>query len=283
MNCYSSTARGTFATLTAPNTSRETFDSLTAPNTARETFDSLTAPNTSRETFATLTAPNIKANLLEIRQNIAKAQAVSKNAAKHVALLAVSKTQPMDAIEAAAAAGQLQFAENRVQELLPKLEMRPELTWHLIGRLQSNKAKFVADKIAMLHSLDSIGLAAELQKRCAKANRVLPVLVQVNIAEDTNKAGISPMEVADFLAAMADFPLLHVQGLMTIGPIVDNPEEMRPIFAELRHIRQREAARKQPHLDLRHLSMGMSGDYVVAVEEGATIVRVGSSIFGVRG
>ena len=224
----------------------------------------------------------IAENLSHVRQNIAKAQASSPNAAPHVTLLAVSKTQPLSAIETAALCGQLQFAENRVQELLPKREARPDLEWHLIGRLQTNKAKYIVDKIAMLHSLDSLTLAAELQKRCAAINRRLPVLVQVNIAEDDAKAGISTAEVADFLTEMANYPLLHVQGLMTIGPIVDNPEEMRPIFAELRHIKEREAARGLPHLDLQHLSMGMSGDYVVAVEEGATMVRVGSSVFGGR-
>lgn len=222
-------------------------------------------------------------NLSEVRSNIDKAKATGQNAAKHITLLAVSKTQPLTVIETVAQCGQVQFAENRVQELLPKQETRPDLEWHLIGRLQTNKAKYIVDKIAMLHSLDSIALAVELQKRCAAIGRRLPVLVQVNIAEDTNKAGISAVEVADFLAEMANFPLLHVQGLMTIGPIANNPEEMRLIFAKLRHIKEREAARGLPHLDLRHLSMGMSGDYMVAVEEGATIVRVGSSIFGVRG
>jgi len=227
-----------------------------------------------------MNSPNsITTALHEVRQNIAKAQAASKNAAKHVALLAVSKTQPLTAIETATCAGQLQFAENRVQELLSKHEVRPDLEWHLIGRLQTNKARYVYDKIAMLHSLDSLTLAAELQKRCSISGRLLPVLVQVNIAEEASKGGISPAEVSDFLDAMADFPLLNVQGLMTIGPIVDRPEEMRPIFAELRNIKEREAARGLRHLDLRHLSMGMSGDYIIAVEEGATMVRVGSSIF----
>jgi len=221
-------------------------------------------------------------NLSEVRQNIAKAKAASKNAAKHVTLLAVSKTQPIEVIETVARCGQLHFAENRVQELLPKREARPDLEWHLIGHLQTNKAKYIADKIAMMHSLDSLALAEELQKRCATIGRRLPVLVQVNIAEDANKEGISSAEVADFLTEMANFPLLHVQGLMTIGPVADDPEEMRPIFAELRRIKEREAARGLPHLDLRHLSMGMSGDYMVAVEEGATMVRVGSSIFRMR-
>jgi len=222
---------------------------------------------------------SITVNLTEIRQNIARAQVSSPNAAPHVTLLAVSKTQPLDAIETAAGCGQLRFAENRVQELLPKQEARPDLEWHLIGRLQTNKAKYIVNKIAMLHSLDSLTLAAELQKRCAAINRRLPVLVQVNIAEDAAKAGISAAQVTSFLEEMANFPHLHVQGLMTIGPIVENPEEMRPIFAELRQIKKRETARGLPHLDLRHLSMGMSGDYVVAVEEGATMVRVGSSVF----
>jgi len=221
-------------------------------------------------------------NLSEVRRNIAKAKEVSKNAAEHVELLAVSKTQPLTAIETVAQCGQLHFAENRVQELLPKQEARPDLEWHLIGRLQTNKAKYIVNKIAMLHSLDSLALAAELQKRCDIIGRRLPVLVQVNVAEDGSKAGISAVEATDFLAEMANFPLLHVQGLMTIGPVVNNPEEMRPFFAELRRIKEREAARGLPHLDLRHLSMGMSGDYIVAVEEGATMVRVGSSIFFVR-
>ena len=225
---------------------------------------------------------SIQANLSQIQHNIAKAQATSPNAAPHVTLLAVSKTQPLSAIEAATRCGQLQFAENRVQELLPKQEARPDLEWHLIGRLQTNKAKYIVDKITMLHSLDSLSLAAELQKRCAAINRRLPVLVQVNIAEEESKSGISAAQVPDFLYEMINFPLLHVQGLMTIGPIADNPEEIRPIFAKLRHIKEREAARGLPHLDLRHLSMGMSGDYAVAVEEGATMVRVGSSIFGMR-
>jgi len=229
------------------------------------------------------TPDSITVALSEVHYNIAKAQAASKNAAKHVTLLAVSKTQPLTAIETAAHSGQLQFAENRVQELLLKQEALPHLQWHLIGRLQTNKAKHIVDKIALLHSLDSLALAAELQKRCAAINRHLPVLVQVNIAEEAAKAGIPPVEVADFLDKMADFPLLHVQGLMTIGPIVDNPEEIRPIFAELRHIKEREVTRNLPHLNLHHLSMGMSGDYTIAVEEGATIVRVGSGIFGARG
>ena len=220
--------------------------------------------------------------LLKVQDNIRRAQAASALAARQVQLLAVSKTQPTERIAEAVRAGQKLFAENRVQELVEKYQALPHLRWHLIGHLQTNKVKYMVDKVEMLHSLDSIGLAQELQKRLDALGRVLPVLVQVNIAEEDSKFGLKAEEVADFLDAMADFPALKVQGLMTIGPFTFEAEEMRPVFRELRLILQREQKRKLPHADLRHLSMGMSNDYMVAVEEGADMVRVGSVIFGSR-
>jgi pyridoxal phosphate enzyme (YggS family) len=140
----------------------------------------------------------------------------------------------------------------------------------------------MADTVEMLHSLDSTNLAGELQKRLTALERVLPVLVQVNIAEEESKSGLKPEEVTDFLDAMADFSALKVKGLMTIGPLTAEAEEIRPVFKELRRILQQQQKRNLPHTDLRHLSMGMSNDYMVAVEEGATMVRVGSNIFGHR-
>ncbi|MCL1816253.1 MAG: YggS family pyridoxal phosphate-dependent enzyme [Clostridiales bacterium] len=220
--------------------------------------------------------------LEEIKGNIRRAQAASPLAARQVQLLAVSKTQPVARIEEAALAGQLLFAENRVQELLEKYQALPHLQWHLIGHLQTNKVKYMVDKVQMLHSLERIELAYELQKRLAAIGRVLPVLVQVNIAEEDSKFGLKAAEVADFLDAMADFPALCVRGLMTIGPFTDTAEEIRPVFRELRRILLREQKRQLPHVNLLHLSMGMSNDYTIAVEEGADIVRVGSSIFGSR-
>jgi pyridoxal phosphate enzyme (YggS family) len=221
--------------------------------------------------------------LEQIRENIRHARQRSAYATVgEVKLLAVSKTQPPELIEEAARAGQTLFAENRVQELVEKYQTFPQLNWHLIGHLQTNKVKYMVDKVEMLHSLDSINLACELQKRLDVLDRVLPVLVQVNIAEEESKSGLKPEEVADFLDALADFSALQVQGLMTIGPLTSQAEELRPIFRELRLILQREQLRKRPHMELSHLSMGMSNDYMVAVEEGATMVRVGSGIFGAR-
>lgn len=220
--------------------------------------------------------------LAQVHENIRRAQAASPHAAQEVRLLAVSKTKPIELITEAAAAGQLVFAENRVQELVAKYEALPHLEWHLIGHLQTNKVKYMIDKVAMLHSLDSIDLARELHKRAAAAGRVLPALVQVNIAEEESKFGIAADEAADFLDAMADFPAIRLEGLMTIGPFTEQAEEIRPVFRELRSILEHEQKRNRPHMDLRHLSMGMSNDYTVAVEEGATMVRVGSSIFGSR-
>jgi len=220
--------------------------------------------------------------LAQVRENIDRARVLSPVAAKQVELLAVSKTQPPNRIEEAALAGQKVFAENRVQELVEKYQVLPHLSWHLIGHLQTNKVKFIVDKVEMLHSLDSIHLAKELQKQLSARGLILRVLAQVNIAEDESKFGLKAGEVADFLDAMADFPALQVRGLMTIGPLTAAAEEMRPVFRELRLLLRREQQHKRPHADLRHLSMGMSNDYMVAVEEGADMVRVGTGIFGSR-
>ena len=220
--------------------------------------------------------------LRQVRENICRAQEASPLAAKQVQLLAVSKTQPLERIEEAVRAGQTLFAENRVQELVEKHQVLPHLRWHLIGHLQTNKVKYMVGKVEMLHSLDRINLAQELQKHLSAQSLKLPVLVQVNIAEEESKSGLHTNEVADFLDAMADFPNIKVQGLMTIGPFTAEAEVMRPVFRELRLILQKEQKRNLPHTDLRHLSMGMSNDYLVAVEEGADMVRVGTGIFGSR-
>ena len=225
---------------------------------------------------------DIAANLREVQENIRLAQQRSIHAAEHVRLLAVSKTKPMEMIQTAYATGQREFGENRVQELVPKQAELPEAAWHLIGHLQTNKVKYIIGKTKLIHSLDSIALADEIEKRSANAEVVTQCLVQVNIAEEESKSGLFVPELADFLDAMADYPHLHIAGLMTIGPIVTDPEEIRPVFAELRTLFLRERERGLPHIEMQWLSMGMSHDYPVAVEEGANIVRVGSSIFGSR-
>ena len=225
---------------------------------------------------------SIADNISEILQNIEAARQRSPRAAKEVHLLAVSKTKPIEAVQEAWAAGQTWFGENRVQKLVPKQEALPQAQWHLIGHLQTNKVKYIIGKTALIHSLDNIGLADEIEKRSAAADVITDCLVQVNIAEEEQKSGLYVPELASFIDAMADRPHIRIKGLMTIGPIVEDPEDIRPVFAELRRLYEREAARALPFTDFQWLSMGMSHDYHIAVEEGANIVRVGSSIFGAR-
>ncbi len=225
----------------------------------------------------------IEQSIKEVEAKIKQAQARSERAAASVLLLAVTKTKPIELLAEAAKSGVNDFGENRVQELIIKYDTFPDINWHLIGHLQSNKVKYIIGKTKLIHSLDSIALAAEIDKRSAAAGLVTNTLVQINIAEEDSKSGIAEDEVADFLAAMADYPHLKVQGLMTIGPHVYDPEEIRPVFRRLRELFDQYQQQSMEHLDFRYLSMGMSYDYEIAVEEGANIVRVGSSIFGSRG
>ena len=229
---------------------------------------------------------DIAANLQNVRANIEAARAKSTLAAKDVLLVAVSKTKPLSMVQEALQAGQITFGENRVQELVEKQQALPQVNWHLIGHLQTNKVKYLFDenglRVKLIHSLDRMELAAELQKRAERANLQVPVLVQVNIADEESKFGLHEAETIDFLAAMANFPNRKIGGLMTIGPLVENSEDARPVFRALRLLSEKVAAKGFQHLEMRYLSMGMSNDYAVAIEEGANIVRVGSSIFGHR-
>lgn len=225
---------------------------------------------------------SIEQTIKEIHINIRAAQERSRHAAPQVKLLAVSKTKPIAAVEEAWHSGQQAFGENRVQELVAKQQALPQAEWHLIGHLQSNKVRQIVGKVELIHSLDSLPLAAEIEKRSAAAGITTNCLVQVNIADEESKSGISSGEVADFVAALADFPHIKTCGLMTIGPFNEDAEQMRPIFAELRQLFLHEQAKKLSHTDFRWLSMGMSNDYQVAIEEGANIVRIGSTIFGSR-
>lgn len=225
---------------------------------------------------------SIADNIKQILGNIEAARLRSPRAAKQVHLLAVSKTKPIEAVTEAWNSGQKWFGENRVQELVPKQEALPDAEWHLIGHLQTNKVKYIIGKTALIHSLDNIGLADEIEKRSAAAGLITDCLVQVNIAEEEQKSGLYVQELASFIDAMADRPHIKIKGLMTIGPVVEDPEDIRPVFSELRRLFEREKARDLPFADFQWLSMGMSHDYHIAVEEGANIVRVGSSIFGAR-
>ena len=225
---------------------------------------------------------DISANIRKIKQELAAAQIRSTKAKQNIKLLAVSKTKPIECIHAAMAAGQFEFGENRVQELLVKQELIPDAKWHLIGHLQTNKVRHIIGKTELIHSLDSINLADEIEKRSAQAGIITKCLVQLNIANEATKSGIEIYELTDFIDAIKDRPHIQICGLMTIGPVVDDPEEIRPIFSTLRILFEEQKSRELSFAPMQWLSMGISNDFAVAVEEGANIVRVGSAIFGER-
>jgi pyridoxal phosphate enzyme (YggS family) len=200
-----------------------------------------------------------------------------------VKLVAVSKTRPATFVDEAARSGQRLFGENYVQELAVKARETTEpIEWHFIGHLQSNKVKQIAGLVTMIHSVDRLSLAQEIDRQWERLGRVCDVLIEVNIACEETKCGTSVMEVFDLVRRAAALPHLRLRGLMTMPPFYDDPEGARPYFRELRRIAGEIAAEKIPHVEMRELSMGMSGDFEVAVAEGATLVRVGSAIFGER-
>jgi pyridoxal phosphate enzyme (YggS family) len=227
---------------------------------------------------------DIPSRLREVRARIGEAAARVGRQADGVRLIAVSKTFPLDAVRAAYDAGQRDFGENRVQEAMQKIGQAADMdvTWHLIGHLQSNKARRVAEQFGWIHAVDSVDLLRRLDLAAAAANRTLEVLIQVDLALEPTKYG-APLEVVpDILSEAARCTAARVRGLMLLPPIADNPEDARPWFRRLREERDRLQASGVPGPRLRDLSMGMSHDFEVAIEEGATIVRVGTAIFGER-
>lgn len=224
----------------------------------------------------------IAQGLRDVRARIDAAAARAGRAGDEVTLLAVSKLQPASMLREAHAAGQRDFGENYAQELRDKakeLADLPELRLHAIGPLQSNKARYVAQHAASFHALDRLGLAEELSRRCVALSRVLPCFVEVAIAGEPQKGGLQPEALPSFLDAAGALPGLALVGLMCLPPELGSAEAARPYFARLRALRDAARAR---HPTLTGLSMGMSGDFEVAIEEGATVVRVGSAIFGAR-
>lgn len=231
-----------------------------------------------------LTNAGIEQSLVEIRQRIVQAVDRSNRDPRTVRLLAVSKTQPVSALEEAYRVGQRRFAENRVQEWLEKASsLKHDCEWHLVGSLQTNKVKYLNQSLAMIHSLDRYSLLKILNAQGERCGIIWTTLVQVNIARDPAKAGLMPEEVPDFLDSIGDYPHVRVQGLMTIGALEASAAETKGFFRQLRVLRDTLQSRKSSGVNLRELSMGMSGDFEMAIEEGATLVRVGRKIFGKRG
>ncbi|MDD3652389.1 YggS family pyridoxal phosphate-dependent enzyme, partial [Immundisolibacter sp.] len=223
--------------------------------------------------------------LAAVRARIAAACARVGRDPGEVRLLPVSKTVPASRLRLAYAAGCREFGENKVQEALHKAEALadlPDLRWSIIGHLQTNKAKYVARFASEFQALDSLRVAAALDRHLQAEGRTLDVLVQVNTSGEASKFGLPPAAVADFLRQLPAFAALRVRGLMTLARLSADPEQVRPCFARLRQLRERLAGELPGGIELAELSMGMSGDFELAIEEGATVVRVGQAIFGAR-
>ena len=224
----------------------------------------------------------MKENLLEIQENIKDAAKKSGRFAEDITLIGVSKTVPVEIITEAYQLGVKHFGENKVQEFLPKYEVFPEPAWHMIGHLQTNKVKFIIDKVKLIHSVDSFKLAHEIDKRAKQKNIKMDILVEINIAGEDTKQGIPPQNTDSFIEQMYQFPNISVKGLMCIAPYVEKSEENRVYFEKMYRLFVDIKAKRAYSTNMRILSMGMSGDYKVAIEEGATMVRIGTSLFGYR-
>ncbi len=225
----------------------------------------------------------LEEELRTVEKNIADACARSGRSKDEVTLIAVSKTKPVSMLQEAYDAGARDFGENKVQELIAKVpELPSDIRWHMIGHLQRNKVKYIIDQVCLIHSVDSLRLAQTIEEEAAKHQLTVPILIEVNVAEEESKFGLKMQELEPLLYKISEFSHVRVKGLMTIAPYVEDPEENRPIFRALKKLSVDIASKNINNVNMNSLSMGMTADYVVAVEEGATMVRVGTGIFGER-
>lgn len=225
----------------------------------------------------------VTTNYNDIKQQvIATANKCGRNA-EEITLIAVSKTKPLEDIEELIKIGVKDYGENKVQEMCDKIEkVSTPVRFHLIGHLQTNKVKYIVDKAYLIHSVDSIKLAKEIQKEAVKKGVIAQILIEVNVAEEESKYGLKVSEVIPFVEEISTFSNVHVNGLMTIAPFVENPEENREYFRTLKQLSLDIKSKNIDNIDMNVLSMGMTNDYKIAIEEGATMVRVGTAIFGAR-
>ena len=222
-------------------------------------------------------------NLSSIQERIGTAALRAARNPAEIRLVAVSKTVSAENIQQAIAAGVTMLGENYVQEARNKIaRVGKQVEWHFIGHLQSNKARYAVDLFSMIHSVDRLSLAEELDQAANKHGKIVPILIQVNISGEESKSGINPQETLQLLKRIAGLQHLSIQGLMTMPPWFEDPEDARPYFIALRKLREKLSREKIPGVALQELSMGMSGDFEVAIEEGATLVRIGTAIFGPR-
>ena len=225
----------------------------------------------------------LRANLDHVKELVNEACVRSGRNASEVTIVAVSKTKPEEAIMELYDAGHRDFGENYIQELRKKHDDLPkDIRWHMLGHLQRNKVKYIAEYIYVRHSVDSYALAETIDKEAAKHGRIIPILIEVNVGGEESKFGVSPEEAPGLVEQISHLPNIRIEGLMTSAPFVEDPEDDRACFANLRDLSVDIDSKKIDNVKVNALSMGMSNDYIVAVEEGSTMVRVGTSIFGAR-
>lgn len=225
----------------------------------------------------------IKENLEVVEKNISEACQRANRQREDVTLIAVSKTKPMEMLEEAYACGAREFGENKAQEMKEKCDtLSKDIKWHFIGHLQTNKVKYVVGRAFLIHSVDSLRLAEAIEAEGVKKDVVSHILIEVNVAQEESKFGLRLEETVALVEEIAKLPHIKIDGLMTIAPFVDNPEENRPVFQKLRQLSVDINEKNIDNVSMNVLSMGMTNDYEVAIEEGATYVRVGTGIFGAR-
>ena len=225
----------------------------------------------------------LKENLKRVEDKITASCEHSGRNREDVTLIAVSKTKPVETLQEAYNIGVRVFGENKVQELVEKYEILPkDIHWHMIGHLQRNKVKYIIDKVDLIHSVDSLRLAETIDREAKKHNLTANILIEVNVAGEDSKFGVPPEELENLVDGISHFSNIQVRGLMTIAPFVENAEEHRAVFARLRKLSVDIASKNIDNVNVGLLSMGMTNDYEVAIEEGATMIRVGTGIFGER-
>lgn len=225
----------------------------------------------------------IRENMEAVNKRIEKACLTAGRNREAVTLIAVSKTKPVELLREAYDAGARDFGENKVQELQDKIPQLPgDIRWHMIGHLQRNKVKYIVDKVYMIHSVDSLRLAEEISREAVKKEVTVKILLEVNVAEEESKFGTTTEEAASLAEQVAVLPGIQIMGLMTIAPYTENPEENRKYFKKLKQLSVDIEGKNIDNVSMNVLSMGMTGDFEAAVEEGATYVRVGTGIFGER-
>ncbi|GMQ59868.1 YggS family pyridoxal phosphate-dependent enzyme [Vallitalea sediminicola] len=226
---------------------------------------------------------NIKDNIKIVLDNIEKAANKVGRQKEEITLIAVSKTKPLECVEEALKNNLINMGENKVQEIRQKYDaLGNTVNWHMIGHLQTNKVKYIVDKVSLIHSVDSLKLAEKINAEAIKINKTLNILIQLNVAHEDTKFGLMTQEVTDFIVAVSKLSNVRIKGLMTIAPYVIDSEDNRHIFREIKQLAVDIKRKNIDNVNMDILSMGMTNDYMVAIEEGSTMVRVGTGIFGKR-